>query len=324
MPRADLHAHSCFSYDVPNLTSLSPRVLFEMALGNADPEYRMDYFCLTDHDTLAGYEDLVRRLPEADRDLVIPAVEHTLRDPGLGFTIHVNLYFIDPDTYADLQSRVTTLGELLAFCDEHHIMYQYNHPTWWEEHEYRAGQVDFAKVPEIARRFPVLELNAGRTASANLITMRLAREMGKPLTSNSDSHSGHIGSAHNLAPGRNTREFLHNIWAGRGETSTSVLTYEGLLGIVHSLIDGVMDEEKVHLDRRAVNAGMPLVQMTLAGMMSSTLLRCHPLVRRAVKAALKQISRPLIRRKFGFEKDLEKGLAASHLGSYMDLDRATS
>jgi predicted metal-dependent phosphoesterase TrpH len=317
MPRADLHAHSCFSYDVPNLTSLSPRVLFETALGNPDPQFRMDYFCLTDHDTMAGYEDLVGQLPEADRDLVIPAVEHTLRDPHIGFTIHVNLYFIDPDTYARLLGQVTTLDDLLVFCDEHGVMYQYNHPTWWEEDEYRAGMVDFAQVPEIAQRFPVLELNAGRTASANLITMRLAREMGKALTSNSDSHSGHIGSAHNLAPGRTAHEFVRNIWAGRGDTSTSVLTYEGLLGIVHSLIDGVMDQEKVHLDRQAVNAGMPHLQMVLAWVLNSQLLRRHPLVRNSVKVMLKQVSPPLIRRKFGFEKDLERGLAESSLGAYL-------
>ena len=44
--QADLHLHSNVSHDVPGVARLSPRALFEKALG----ERRLDYFTLTDHD----------------------------------------------------------------------------------------------------------------------------------------------------------------------------------------------------------------------------------------------------------------------------------
>ena len=95
--KADLHLHSNVSHDVPDLESLSPRALFEMALGNPDPSRRMDYFTLTDHDTMDGYRRLIRELPEADRRLVIPGVEHTLRDPDLALGDRVNLAYAGTD-----------------------------------------------------------------------------------------------------------------------------------------------------------------------------------------------------------------------------------
>jgi predicted metal-dependent phosphoesterase TrpH len=223
MPRADLHVHSCFSCDVPLLQFLTPRALFEQALDSPDAAKRMDYFCLTDHDTLAGYQDLIKQLPEDDCRLVIPAVEHTLRDPDIGFTIHANLYFIDPDNYGDLCRRVVTLDELLEYCDRNNVLCQYNHPTWWELEDRWAGVKDYSMVTRCAKRFQVLELNAKRSANANLGTMRLAHELGKVLTSNSDTHSGDIGRACNTAPGNTAREVMDNIWQGAGRTDFDFL-----------------------------------------------------------------------------------------------------
>lgn len=317
MPRADLHAHSSFSHDVPDLPSLSPRALFEKALGHPDPTARLDYFCLTDHDTLAGYEDLVGGLPEADRALVIPAVEHTLLDPGIRFTIHVNLFFIDPDTYADLRARVRTLDELIAFCRDADVLFQYNHPTWWEEEEFRAGLVDFNLVPVIARKFPVLELNAGRTFKANLLTRQMAREQGKVLSANSDSHCGNLGVACNEAPGASARDFLDNVWAGQGTTRASYLTSDGLLEIVHELIDGVLDHEVVQFGEGSLKAGHPLVDAFLLRMLNARFLRRPPAVRQVLRVGLKRASVPLVKRKMAFEAELEAGLAGTALGGYL-------
>ena len=317
MSRADLHAHSSFSYDVPNLASLEPRALFEKALGNPEAQARMDFFCLTDHDTMDGWSDLVRQLPESDRKLVIPAVEHTLLDPTVGFTIHVNIYGLDPDTYARLQRQVETVDCLLAFCAEHGLRCQYNHPTWWEVDEYRAGLVDFELVPLLARRFPVLELNAGRTAAANLITMRLAQDLGKVLTSNSDSHCGDIGIACNEADGNNPEEFLANIWAGRNTTRSRFLTYDNLLETVHGMIDGILDEEPVGVDQHTLRANNRILTMALARLLASQKMRRWRAMREGVRLSLKQLSKPIVRRKMGFEEELEARLATSRLGSYL-------
>jgi len=294
--KADLHLHSNVSHDVPDLECLSPRALFEKALGAADPARRMDYFTLTDHDTMEGYRKLIRELPEADRCLVIPGVEHTLRDPDLGFSIHVNLYQLDPDTYARIRREAETLDDLLWFCREHGILAQYNHPTWFEPSEVRRGQVDFGKVRFIADCFDVLELNAGRPRRLNEMTEVLAQTRGKILTANSDSHDGDIGLACNLACGETADAFLRNIWAGRGTVLAADMTQAGMLRIVHGLIDAILDEQQ---ERDLIQPMLPghhrkLEQLALRLFNSPRLRRPGP-GREGLRLLLKQISRPVVR-----------------------------
>ncbi len=313
--RADLHLHSNVSHDVPDLESLSPRALFERALAHPDPTRRMDYFTLTDHDTMAGYRRLIRELPEADRRLVIPGVEHTLRDPQIGFSIHVNLYLLHPDTYARLQREVVTLAELLAFCDEHGILAQYNHPTWFEHAELRRGQVDFGKVRHIAACFAVLELNAGRPRRLNEATEALARRLGKPLTANSDSHGGEPGLAYNLAPGETPREFLHNIWRGLGAVRTSDMTYQGMLRVVHGLIDAVLDDRQgLALAESMLHSQHRLLEQVALRLINTPLLRRQGPGREGLRLLLKQVSRPVIRRWLRQEQRLSRELVQSPLG----------
>lgn len=293
--KADLHLHSNVSHDVPDLESLSPRALFEKALGNTDPARRMDYFTLTDHDTMDGYRKLIRQLPEADRALVIPGVEHTLRDPDIGFSIHVNLFLLHPDQYALLQEQVETVDDLLHFCHERQILMQYNHPTWFEHDELRRGQVDFGKVQSIAEVFPVLELNAGRPERLNQATRQLAEVHAKPLTSNSDSHSGDVGLAHNLAPGETAAEWIQNVWRGLGTVNATDMTYSGMLQVAHGLIDAVLDSrEGLTLAESMIHAQHRFVEALAMRLLRSRLMRNRGLGREGVRLLLKQISRPAI------------------------------
>lgn len=293
--RADLHLHSNVSRDVPDVASLSPRGLFEKALGNPDPQKRMDYFALTDHDTMDGYRMLVRELSETDQRLVIPGVEHALYDPGIGFSIHVNLYLIDPDTYHDLGRKVVTIDDLLGFCREHDILAQYNHPTWFEHAEVRRRQVDFGVVGRIAERFPVLELNGGRLHRQNEITKLLAISQGKTLTAGSDSHSGDVGSSHSIASGETAEAFLHNIWAGRGAVHTVDMTRTSMLRVVHDLIDAILDDDRC---RQPVASMLPghrrrLEDLAL-GLFNAPFMRRPGVGRRMLRVLLKQISVPVV------------------------------
>ena len=315
--RADLHVHSSASFDVPNLKALHPLSLFEMAMGNSDPARRMDYFALTDHDTMAGYQTLMRELDVEDRRLVIPAVEHTLKDPGIGFTIHVNLYWIHPEQYAELQRRVTNLDELIDFCDEAGILYQYNHPTWWERRELKHGLVDFRKIPGIASRFPVLELNAGRTARQNLITRMIAAEQRKGLTSSTDTHTGDVGRAHTLAAGDTAGEFMSAVWSGESEMSLHVITYDGLLDEAHSLIDQIMNPQGGSLaGRKASQKGQGVFEGMGAKLVGSRLVRDHERVNRSIRSVLRQASKPIMKLIMGNERRLENTLALSGLAPY--------
>ena len=320
--RADLHLHSSHSFDVPDLPSLRPRALFEKALGGTGDFARMDWFTLTDHDTMSGWEELVKGLPEADRALVIPAVEHTLSDRALGFTLHVNLFGLDPDTYADLQRRVETLDDLLTFCATAGIRTQYNHPTWWERRELRRGEVDFARVPGLARRFDVLELNAARTPEQNLITLSMAEDMGLALTASSDSHTGEVGRAWTAAPAATADAFLGSVWRGEGTTHLEALSYAGLVREAHSLIDELVDHGSgMMMTRKASSAGQVWVESLATRIVRSRTVQENPAMRESLRRLLKQVSRPIMKTIMGMESRLDGRLAESALQPYMKARR---
>jgi predicted metal-dependent phosphoesterase TrpH len=316
--KADLHVHSSYSFDVPDLPTLRPRALYEAALGHPDPDRRMDYFALTDHDTMEGYEALMRQLPEADRALVIPGVEHTLYDPTLGFTVHVNLYGLDPDLYALLKRRVNNLDDLLAFARENALFCQYNHPTWWERAELRRGEVDFARVPDIAARFEVLELNASRTPLQNLITAGLADELNLPLTASSDTHTGHIGRACTEAVADSQAEFLRAIWAGEGVTHLANLSQASLVGEAHGLIDAYLDRSAGSTAPRGIRSQTQArLESAAARLVRSRWVRNNPSARESLRTLLKRASWPIMRWVMLYEERLDRRLAGSALRDYL-------
>ncbi len=278
----------------------------------------MDWFVLTDHDTLAGYEELVRELPEADRRLVIPAVEHTLRDPRAGFTIHANIYGIDPDTYAELRRTVRTAGELVAFCEERSLRCQYNHPTWWDRRELRRGRVDFARVPELADLFPVLELNAARTPAQNLVAVSLAEAKELPLTAGSDSHTGDVGRAWTAAPGDDWSSFLAAAWRGESETHLESLSYASLLHEASAVIDQFLDQEgEIGGGRSPHHQGQAWLEALATRVVTSAWVRRSPRRRETLRRLLKRASRPIMRGILGHERRLEARIAASSLQVYL-------
>jgi len=316
--KADLHVHSCRSWDVPDFDRYLPRALFEAALGHANPERRMDYFALTDHNTMAGFEELCRSLSAGDRRLLIPAVEHNLRDPGIGFSIHVNLYQLTPDQYAEIQERVVTLADLRDYCRERGILTQYNHPTWWEREELKNGQVTLEKVRDAAAYFDVLELNAGRTVLLNRVTANLARDMGKHLTCNSDTHSGDVGKACNEAPGDTVEEFLAAIWSGHGRPVRDNMTNRALLTMVHSVIDELFNHHHgVRIKDTAMDSGNPRIERLTQRVIGSDLVMRSALVREPLRLLLKQAARPVVYNLMAHERRLERELSESGLQCYL-------
>jgi predicted metal-dependent phosphoesterase TrpH len=314
--KADLHVHSRWSYDVPDLPAFSPRALFELSLEHEDPGRRMDLFALTDHDTMAGYEELVRELPEADRDLVIPAVEHTIRDPEVGFTTHVGLFGIDPDRYAELRQRVETIDELLHFCREHGIYSAYNHPIWWERDEYRSGCVDLSRIPQLASRFEVLEINGGRPVLMNLIAAGLARHEGKAVIATSDTHSGEVGIAFTESSGATAGEFLSNVWAGNASISVSCMSSESLLRAAHVIIDALLDAQVREIDSRVTHHDSRWVHQLAARVLSSDAIHNRRTLRLAARGLLRETSRRLVQQWMRYERQLDETLQDSELGRY--------
>jgi predicted metal-dependent phosphoesterase TrpH len=233
--RADLHVHSNYSYDVPNLPEFSPRALYDRAV-----EVGMNLFTLTDHDTMDGFLALRRELRGVHGDRppipLLSGVEIKVRDPAVGHTIHVNVLGLTPEQFAELTSRTRSVDAILAYCREHGLFHAYDHPFWFERGE-RPGP---GAVEALVRRFPVIELNGGRIRELNARTEQLARRYGKPLLAASDTHTGRVGKSFTRAPGDGADAYLASILAGRGEPCPDHMTAATLVAEISHTVDLVL------------------------------------------------------------------------------------
>jgi predicted metal-dependent phosphoesterase TrpH len=313
--KADLHVHSWASFDVPDLLALSPVALFNKAIHNPDPSRRMDYFALTDHDTMDGYRELMEKLPEADRAKVIPAVEHSIMDPTVGFTVHTNLYGLTPRQYDEIRFA-ETLDELLEYCESKGIIAQYNHPAWWERTELKAGKVDFTKVRLVAGKFRIMELSSARTHLQNRIAVGLANDLGLTLTASTDTHTGDIGKSFTIAPGATQEAFLDSIRRGVVGTHLESLTRNGLLKESRQLIDEFLYRGQGQGQARNAGAHSAL-ESVATGIIRSRVVQSCKIVRGSLRLLMRGISPSVIRIVMRHESRLENRLADTDLRAYM-------
>ncbi len=230
--KADLHLHSSFSADVPDLPELSPRALYDRAVGLG-----MDYFTLTDHDTMKGVRALTQELErEFGRQPpipLVPGVELKVRDPLIGHTVHINVLNLNTRQLRELGRRRRSMSSFLAYCREQRLYHAYNHPFWFERRE----RPRLEKVLALIAEFPVVELNAGRIPEVNRRTARLAQRQGRHLVANSDSHTGQVGKAYTMAPGETPAEFLENVLRGHSQAVPRHLVMRGFMAEIMQLID---------------------------------------------------------------------------------------
>lgn len=230
--KADLHLHSSFSGDVPDLPELSPRALYNKAVALG-----MDYFTLTDHDTMKGVralaQELAREFGQQPPIPLVPGVELKVRDPLIGHTVHINVLNLNTRQLRELGRRRRSMGSFLAYCREQRLYHAYNHPFWFERRERPCLETILALIAE----FPVVELNAGRIPEVNRRTARLARHQGKHLVANSDSHTGQVGKAYTMAPGDTPATFLENVLCGNSQAVPEHLVFRDFMAEIMQLID---------------------------------------------------------------------------------------
>lgn len=224
LKKADLHLHSSASYDVGNKT-LTPEYLFGYAMGVG-----MDYFTLTDHDTMDGIRELYEIFGEDD-PRIISGIEFTVQRMKLPYPVngylrvpfrtHLNIFNLTFEDYRIFQTLDQSLDAYYEYCDhilavENRLIYiQYNHPFWYFERDRQAGNTDLSKILiEISR---VNEINQDVPHNDNVVISRLSHKHNRGLSGGSDSHSGNVGWYHTLAPGNTKEEFLQNIMEGRSQ-----------------------------------------------------------------------------------------------------------
>ncbi|MCU0724920.1 MAG: PHP domain-containing protein, partial [Planctomycetes bacterium] len=202
---ADLHVHSIYSEDVLSERTL-PGALVERARREG-----LRFLSITDHDTMDAYVNVLG----FDHEMVVPGVEIRIRDPRVGHTVHVNVYTLDPEQFADLEGIAVDRRDIVRFtsyCRENDLPFQFNHPFWSAVGE---STPDPRAVADLMSLFPVVEFNSSRVAEKNHAAARLARALGKGLLANSDSHHGNVGRARSWVRAGDFREFFH--LATRGE-----------------------------------------------------------------------------------------------------------
>jgi len=131
----DMHVHSSYSSDVPDVPSQKPLRRLVSAL-----ERGMYYFVLTDHDTMAGYAQLMDELStmgEVGRqaaERVISGVELSCRCTEVGI-VHTNVFGLDERQFAHIDRLRDTAGfvrleRLMPYLDAQGLVCSLNHPLW--------------------------------------------------------------------------------------------------------------------------------------------------------------------------------------------------
>lgn len=213
---------------------LSPEALYKKGL-----DLGLDFITFTDHDSMKAYESL-----GLEREKLVSGVELTVRDPEkAGHTVHVNIYELDFEEFAELRELADVEHKLLSIIDflkKHRLPYIYNHPLWFEFHE----EADPSKVPELAKLFPVLEYNLHELKLKNELILALAERLGKGIVATTDAHTGKLGQIYTLAKGETFREFFRNIEKGQNFIVPEDLTREFLTDEMNTWIDLIFEKSQ--------------------------------------------------------------------------------
>lgn len=204
--KADLHVHTCCSYDVPGSESLHPVIIYNKAKLKG-----MDYVTFTDHDTIKAF-DLLKK-----KENLVPGVELSIKDmENVGHTLHINVFDFEKENFNEMfyiTDKRRNLFELLDYFNDHELPYVYNHPFGFISGENPNLEV----IPEIAENFPVIEYNVQDLKYKNKYAMELATKLNKGMVITTDTHTGSVGEAYTIAKGDEFRTYYNNICKGRYE-----------------------------------------------------------------------------------------------------------
>ena len=231
---ADLHVHTCGSYDVPPARSMHPEKLFVKGKSRG-----MDYITFTDHDTIKAYDLLGWKTKN-----LIPGVEVSIKDSeNVGHTIHVNVFGFDRQQYSEfdrLVKKESNIYSLIDYLKSNDLPYMYNHPFWFK----LGDKPNISVIPELARHFPVIEYNMQDLKQKNIFSMLLAKYYKKGMAVTTDSHTGGIGKACTIAEGEDFHEYFNNICKGRSYMIMDEPSWKHLTREMSAWIELVFGMEK--------------------------------------------------------------------------------
>ncbi|TGC09219.1 PHP domain-containing protein [Methanolobus halotolerans] len=278
--RADLHVHTCCSYDVPPARSMHPENLLLKGKSRG-----MDYITFTDHDTVKAYDLLGWKTKN-----LVTGVEVSIKDlENVGHTIHVNVFGFDKQQYSEfdrLVKKESNIYSLIDYLKSNDLPYMYNHPFWFK----LSDKPNIPIIPELARHFPVIEYNIQDLKQKNIFSMLLAKYYGKGMAVTTDSHTGGIGKAYTIAEGEDFHEYYNNIRKGRSYMIMDDPSWKHLTREMNAWIELVFSMEKEIREEMGFTSGVGKIDR-LVDIFDRYGLSHHQKINGAMMNVMKLISR---------------------------------
>jgi predicted metal-dependent phosphoesterase TrpH len=250
MAKCDMHLHSCFSkellfeenqdaatqwyehlirktravatglkkgkskkWSVHFTSSFEPKQLYDTAMKNG-----MDFFCLTDHNTINGWKELLKKYPKL-KAKIIPGMELTSKIPGKKFEIHVNIYGLNEKQSIELKKISGNVADVAKYCKKEKLICSVNHlGNSFLQRKIIHQKGDMKKeISYLLKIFKILESRNGHAGKkTNEMVEKIAADNKKIMIAGTDSHIGDAGLTWTEVPGAKTKEeFLNGIRYGK-------------------------------------------------------------------------------------------------------------
>jgi predicted metal-dependent phosphoesterase TrpH len=208
--KLDTHVHTWHS----GYSSIRPlRTIMRESYNTPEGVYRMtrergmDLVTITDHDTISG------ALEVAARPDVIVGCEVTAAFPDDATDVHLNVFGLTPETFAEVDRFRHDVRELLPYLQRERLFVSLNHVG-----STVAGRLTAAHVAALLPWMNAIEvINGSRKPVQNRTAASLAAATGKTGIAGSDAHHRRgVGYTWTEVPGARTRdEFLAGLREGR-------------------------------------------------------------------------------------------------------------
>jgi predicted metal-dependent phosphoesterase TrpH len=236
--KCDLHVHSVHSGTLP---ASILRHFFLESYSRPQQVYiklrqrGMDLVTLTDHDSIAGAEELSQQ-----KDFFV-SEEVTCQMPS-GTEVHVGVYDLNERQDCEISRRRNDLARLLSYLSEQRLFFAINHIF-----SGLTGRREIDDFRWFADYFPAVEVRNGQLlAGANHQAELFAGRQSKIAVAGSDAHTlASVGTTYTEVSGaRDKDEFLGGLRAGYGRIGGESGNYRKLTRDVLHLCLEMMRERR--------------------------------------------------------------------------------
>ena len=200
--KTDLHIHSYYSDCVAKVDCLSPLAICKLAY-----ERKLKLFSITDHDTMAPYDEL------GQREGLVPGVEVTILDKKrIGYTAHMLVWELNKKQFEELEDiaqKDKNMDNLIDCADAYGLELAPAHIYWAKPGERitQEGILYFLEHPKIKK----LETSGSVIWPYIRFMDNMAEKYGKALLMTNDSHIGRHGFSYALGIGETRYQFWRNV-----------------------------------------------------------------------------------------------------------------